>query len=133
MMGGSEAEDVTVKCLIKFTHITPACARCSGNFLKDFMGRGMMGLASSCVPKCMGANNACKKGLTESCITKSYPCMKCMKPGMMQFTDCIGLNTTQMGLSNKLDLAAKALRDGSVSTSEGVQSFVNDIVLAMNA
>lgn len=132
LAGGGEAEEITAKCLVKATHVTPACARCAGNFLRDFMGRGMLGLASSCVPKCMPANSACKKGVTDQCLTKSHACMKCMKPGLLQLSDCVGINSTRLGLSNKLDLFATALRDGSTS-EEGLPNFVNDLVLALNA
>jgi len=130
--GGADAEEITVRCLVKATHVTPACARCSGNFLKGFMGRGMLGLATSCVPKCMPANDACKKGLTDACITKTFPCMKCMKPGLLELADCVGINTTRFQISNKIDLFVKALREGSTS-GEGLDQFVGDLVLALNA
>jgi len=130
--GGVDAEVVTARCLVKSAHVSPSCARCASDFLHVFMGRGMVGLASSCVPKCMPANNACKKGLTDQCLTKGAPCLKCLKPGLLELGNCVGLNGTRWGLSDKLDLFIKAFREGSTEPDK-VDTFITNLVLALHA
>mmetsp|Transcript_72047 Transcript_72047/g.224681 ORF Transcript_72047/g.224681 Transcript_72047/m.224681 type:complete len:313 (-) Transcript_72047:100-1038(-) len=132
LTGGDAAGEIAAKCLLEATHVTPGCARCAGQWLNGFMGKGMMGLANSCVPKCAPANDACKKGMAEQCVSKSYPCLKCMKPGLLEFADCVGINSTRFQLANKLDLYAKAFRDGSTE-GEGLERLIDGIVLATNA
>mmetsp|Transcript_27936 Transcript_27936/g.88763 ORF Transcript_27936/g.88763 Transcript_27936/m.88763 type:complete len:292 (+) Transcript_27936:1-876(+) len=130
--GSADAEELMSQCLMEAAHVSAGCASCVGNFLHGFMGRGMVGLAASCVPKCSPANNICKKGLSDQCLGKSVACLKCMKPRLLEFSDCVGFNTTRHQVGNKVDLLVRAMRDGSVAGG-GVQKFVGDVVLALNA
>lgn len=130
--GGDGAEEAAARCMMQATGVTAPCARCAGRWLNGFMGRGLRGLAQSCVPKCSPANDACKKGMMEQCIGKSYPCMKCMKPGLLELAGCMGINATRFQLSNKLDLYAKAFREGGTE-GEALDRLINGIVLAWNA